>query len=266
MSRSPHATALALASLLLPAVASAGIVMTFETREPGGAQAHAGTIWIEGKNARIQSSGGEAIYRGDKDLVWFMQAGEKTYLELTRQEVTRMSAQIDALTAQVQAQLASLPPEQRAMAEKMMAGQMGQAAGMKPEPVRFTPLGKTETINGWPCTGYAVSGGGSERREAWVTDYASFGLTANDLQPLRGLTELMSPLGKHAAKGRQGAFSAAFEAEVPGLPVRTLTFLPGGQSAHEIKTFAREDVPASQFDLPPGLKRQPLPSMEAPSH
>ncbi|MDZ7379223.1 MAG: DUF3617 domain-containing protein, partial [candidate division KSB1 bacterium] len=60
------------------------------------------------------------IFRQDKERFWIINNKDKTYREITKQEVQTIKAQIDSAMAMMQEQMKNLPPEQRKMMEQRM--------------------------------------------------------------------------------------------------------------------------------------------------
>jgi hypothetical protein len=181
-------------------------------------------------------------------------------MELTKRDMQ----QVAGMLAEAQAQVAALPPEQRAMVEQAMKAQLGAAAAQPPA-VKTTieKTAKSETINGWSCTAYEVLADGKLDQEAWVTDWKSFGLTAADFAALEQFGEFMKQLASPFAKNVDNAFFARYSDTerpdaLPGVPVRTISLGPDGRWTSEIKKLARQDIPSSQFEVPAGLRKQAM--------
>ena len=248
----PFALALSLAT-----AASAGVVV--EYKQTDGKTTTDGKAWLGADRLRVESGNSVIIFRGDQDVVRTWQVGEKTYTELTKAEMKEMSD----MMSQAQAALASLPPEQRAMAEKMMAAHGGggaaKAAAPAPEPVTFVATGKTETINGWACTSYDAKRAGKTEGEYWATPFDQFGLKASDFDVFQDLQDFMRELGGPFAAKMDSTYAQRYgDGGLPGPPIRVITTRDGVTSTHEITKLTREDVPASTFELPSGMTKRDM--------
>src|SRR5262245_45963489 len=75
------------------------------------------------------------IFDGGKQVMWMINDAKKSYYEMTKADVDRLGAQMNDAMAQMQAQMANLPPAQRAQIEAMMRGRGMPAAAppVKPE-------------------------------------------------------------------------------------------------------------------------------------
>jgi hypothetical protein len=79
------------------------------------------------------------------------------YREIDQQTIDQMSGQTSAATAQMQAQMKNMTPEQRAMVEQMMKGRglPGVASSAVTSAARTTYTSKSGgSANGFPCTKY----------------------------------------------------------------------------------------------------------------
>jgi hypothetical protein len=246
----------------------AGVRIDFEHRSPATAPAASGSAWIEADRLRTEADGQVMIFRADLrgGLVWAWSAGKKEYMELTRAQAEQMGG----MMAEMEKQLAALSPEERAMAQQMMGAQMGAAAGRYgtnanapaalPAPMKVTPLGKTETIHGFACSAQEVRRGATVEGEYWITGWEQFHLAPADFGVfeklaafLRDATGGMAAAPKDALAQLRGADGLA------GVPVRVITpERGGGTSVHDITKLEKQDIAASQFELPPGMTKQSM--------
>jgi hypothetical protein len=96
----------------------------------------AGEVAVDGKRVPVTLETRLEDYREVAGLlhafrvVTVVRGVDQTLSEKERAQAAKMPAEIAAKMKQVQAQLATLPPEQRAMAEQMLAQQMPQLAQM----------------------------------------------------------------------------------------------------------------------------------------
>ena len=85
-------------------------------------------MFVDKDRMRMELSGEDLdqiiIFRKDKDVFWFIDNNDKTYFEMTREDLQEMKAQIDEAMREIEEQMKDLPPEQRQMMESMMKGNM----------------------------------------------------------------------------------------------------------------------------------------------
>ncbi|MDH3476427.1 MAG: hypothetical protein OEM59_22335, partial [Rhodospirillales bacterium] len=103
----------------------AGVVIEMEvTDSPSEVEAATDTIYADGKKLRIdphESQGGgrmSMIFRDDE--LWILDHDKKRCQTIDKQGIEELSTEIGGAMKEMEAQLAKLPPDQRAMMEKMM--------------------------------------------------------------------------------------------------------------------------------------------------
>jgi hypothetical protein len=74
------------------------------------------------------------------------------------------------VSAQMAEAMKNVPPEQRAMVERMMKGRMPEQAPKGPV-TELVRTSESADKNGYPCVKYNVLADGREVRQLWVTDW-----------------------------------------------------------------------------------------------
>ena len=120
-------TTVALAALA--GAADAAVVVVTESEGPAAPAAqgakparpqHRGTMYVDGDRVRIDGSTdtkdgemeGTVLFRAQPESFVFLNAGDKSYTEMTREDAKRIGGAIENARKQMQAQLAKMPPEQ----------------------------------------------------------------------------------------------------------------------------------------------------------
>ena len=256
--RTALAAALCFAFAAAPALA--GLTGVLEERAPGG-KTSTGKMMLETDRLRMETEDGTFIFRGDRQVLWMISEKDKTYRELTKADIDKIAGQMNALMPQIEEQLKGMSPEERAMVESMMKGKMG--AGMVSAAKKtYVKSGGSETINGFACSNYDAMKGDKKVARVCAADWKALGVTSDDvkvftsmytfIEPMMGALADMMP-GLVQKSGPEGDKSG-----IPGFPVRTTTFGKKGDRVEELKSLTRGDVPASSFDLPPGLKKEAM--------
>ena len=246
-------TGLVFLLLTAPAIAQAadGIFMT-QRVTTGGAPLTTIQVQIEPSRMRTEMAGPDGItnvtiFDGGKQVLYIIDPARKTYMEMTKADVDRMSAQMKGSVAQMQAQLEKMPPAQRAQMEAMMKG------------VQFTRTG-SDTVGRWTCDKYDLTTGGQKTGEVCMVNPAALGFTAADF----------------AVMGQMGAFYSTTASLMPNLlpgvagidqrggtdfPVKTVIMMGQGQpvTTTEVIEAGRRTFPDSLFAVPAGFKKQDLP-------
>lgn len=267
---------LALVAVCLSAVSvnAQGVVIT--QKETRGSQSTNTRIQMDKDHIRAESRSGNDetafVFDGTKKVVRMVNATQKTYSEITTTEIQQMASQVSGMMAQMQAQLQSLPPEQRALVEQMMQGRGGAAMppgvrGMPGMPamaaaakVEYRRTG-TDKVAQWSCTKYEGSSGGQKTSEVCTVEPSALNLSPSDFGAARQLAEFMKSMMPQMADGL--TLNGTADAQgYNGVPVRRTTFKNGAvDTVSEITDIRREAIPASTWDAPTGFRKEAMPGM-----
>ncbi len=253
------------ALVLASAQAGAGVVVTSAYKNLATNQNDVSTIYMETDRLKVVSPESTTIYRADQNRLWAIDMRRRSYTEITPQMMQQMSGQLSGAMAQMQQQLAVLPPEQRAMVEQMMAGRGvtgAPPAGGGGAPPTYTRAGGTKTIAGWSCDVVRKTANGQQQEELCIARLATAGLTAADLRVLASLQTFMAPIPS-SPMVPQGAYTSwrdmnraiGFE----GVPLDTIRYANGRPSTQETVTrIDRQTIAPAEFNLPAGLTQQTM--------
>ena len=183
------------------------------------------------------------IFDGGKQVLYIVDPARKSYMEMTKADVDRLSAQMQGSMAQMQAQLEKMPPAQRAQMEAMMKG------------VQQTRTG-SDTVGRWTCDKYDLTQGGQKIGEVCSVTLATLGFGAADFDVMRqvgAFYSAMAPLMPTQLTGVSGI-------DQPGnsdFPVKTVMMIPGGgTTTTEVVEAGRQTFPDSLFAVPAGFTKQ----------
>jgi len=187
--------ALSIAVLLLAAAPlSAGVALDMVTTDASGQIIEAMKVYAQSGKIRMDGVGQPAdeqmsmIFLGEEFLV--LDHSKQTYIVVDAAMIAEVGAKMEAAMQKMEAQLANMPPEQRAMVEEMMQGQMQGLMGAEPE-TRIPPRVDRSGAGTWeskPCTQYAVHKGAEQTQE----------ICATPLDDIRGVGEAMSAFANMA--------------------------------------------------------------------
>jgi hypothetical protein len=241
--------------------ANAGLTIEYTNKNPGDKEAQASTLRLESDRFRIDGGPNSVIYRADKQIVWVIEVAKKRYVEMTKESMDQMANQMSGAVAQMQEQMKGMSPEEQAMVQKMMQGKMGMATSSAPAaPRTYVKNGKSDTVNGFACAGYDVMRSGKREQALCVADWAALDITLADFKALEDYAEMMSKMMGPFASRMEVGFAQKFR-ELPGPPVRAVTFREKGESVQELKRVTRGSIAASEFEVPAGLEKQTMESM-----
>lgn len=275
---------MALAATLTAATAAFGGVVIVTESEEGAAGGDAsagkepeltGRMFVEGDRVRIQGTErdadseaeGTVIFRPEPPALLVLNDDERSYVEITPADAKRVSSALDAARAQMEAQMAKMPPEQRAMLEKAMAGFGGappQAAATKSAPAKAVATGKSDEVSGFSCREYDVVRDGEKIAQACIAAWKDLGVSAADLAGLKKLAafqrDMMASMKLGDMAGDPGTEVFEVMEQVGGLPVRVRTTEAGEQpTVMRVVAIEKKDLDPKLFEVPEGYAKGAMP-------
>lgn len=247
----------------------AGAYLETASGAPGSKQPQVNKMWFDGGRMRTENGGqGEGAVAIFKDqAMYVLNPQSKSYRKIDKATVDQLSGQMAQARKQMEAAMQNMPPERRAMMEKMM-GQMGGAGGAAAAnaPKRVLKnTGRTETVAGIKCTVWEASAGNQKEEELCAAPPGA--VTGGDemMQTLRAVGEML--------KGFTEGFGANSKADnawrdmdtIKGLPILTRSF-DGGKVTSETRLAVarKESIAAGQFDVPAGYTEKKMTFGPAP--
>lgn len=220
-----------------------GVLLSVENRSLDGSLPARVTseIAIDGKRVRIdhkapdRTSQGTVIYLGEPKQLIVVDHKGNTFRVLTPQSSRALSNEMDRrmeeARRQMEARLSQLPPQQRAVMEKMMRQHTTQAS---PRPkataapaVEIKDTGIRQTIKGYPTKKYEVWRQNRKIREMWVTDWKSAGVEREELRIFKEMNQfqqdLYASLNQDPGAGRNDEAFDEFR-QVDGLPIQVTEY------------------------------------------
>jgi hypothetical protein len=255
--RLPKIATLTIPLTLVCTVAAAdGIQLTERSISGGTTSTH--QIQIDQNHMRAETGGQRqqtVIFDNAKQVLWMVNNDAKTYTEMTKADVDRLSGQMSAMMATMQEQMKNLPPEQRARIEEMMKGR-GMGGGAAASKTEYKKVG-TDKAGKWNCDKYEGTRNGQKVIELCTVEPAALGFTMADFAVARELGDFFKGL---APQNADRLFSVGTEGQgFSGVPVRRVTFSNGQpEMVHEIVDVTRQTFPASTFEVPAGFQKQPF--------
>lgn len=240
----------------------AGVVIEMEVKVPGSPdEAGTDTVYAQGEMARVDPHSGagsentSVIFRDD--TLWVVDHDKKVCEKIDKEGMEKLSVELGGAMKQMEAELAKLPPEQRAMMEKMMKGKM--PAGMGQEaPARRIEAGAAEQVGEYSCTVKTLFAGDEKVWEVCAAEESAAGAAAEAMGAFRAMSRFTEELREIL---QQGPFAEMMEMpyqdvnELGGFPVRSRTFT-NGQVVSEttLTSVTREDLGVDVFSIPKGYK------------
>jgi hypothetical protein len=243
----------------------AGVEMKLDTTDASGAITESVKLYAQSGKIRMEDTGDTSgqemsmIFVGQEFIV--VDHGDQSYIVMDEVMVQEMGVKVNAAMEQMRAQLADMPPEQRAMVEQMMQGQMaGMMASEKESlPTRVEEIGSGSWQSG-PCTEYAVFEGEQKTQQICAAplgevEGADEAMAAfkNMAKFINSLAESMpGPLGESMAENPMGLID-----QIDGFPVRTIDYVDGQVSSETtLSSVADSDLDPALFAIPEGYTQQ----------
>jgi hypothetical protein len=217
-------------------------------------------MWFEGGRMRTENGGtGEGAVAIFKDqAMYVLDPKSKSYRKIDKATIDQMSAKLAEARKQMEAAMAGMPPERRAMMEKMM-GQMGGGAGPQAPKRVLKNTGRTETVAGIKCTVWEASVAGQKEEELCAAPPGAVPGGDEMMKTLRQVGEML--------KGFTQGFGANSKADnawrdmdtINGVPILTRDF-DGGKVTNEtrLNVARKESVAAAQFEVPAGYTEKKI--------
>ena len=243
-------------SLVIILGAQAGVLLVSSNeslQSKGEPRTH--KIYLDRGKVRMEIEG-EAqyfIYRSDRALFWIVDNTKNTYAEMTKQDVEALSSQMGEAIKMMHDQLKNLTAAQQKKIEDLMSAQTQGT-------ITYKQTAGGETVNEWTCDKYEGTLNGVKENEIWTTDPKNLSIPAEDFKVMKDMASFFEKF----ARNMKGLLPSADETHgFPGVPVRTIIFeggKPDWQS--DVTETKTEDFPASLFEVPAGMKKKSLATME----
>ncbi|MDJ0814182.1 MAG: hypothetical protein QNJ23_10660 [Woeseiaceae bacterium] len=256
---------LVLITLLVPFATQAGVVLDIVTKDMAGKEQERSQIYAQDGFLRLDSDGGpfaadvSLIFDGSRFLV--IDHGEKTYIIMDEAMLTRMTDKMNEAMEQMKAQLANMPPEQRALAEQMMQSQMGGMMGdsVPSPPPRVEVTGNGE-YGGRACTMYDVYENNIKTQEICSAPLDKVEGAAEMMATFRGMAKFVKKLSESLPGPLGSSFNEhpGMVAElINGFPIHTVEFRMGKPDSEIVMEVIREEpLAAAKFKAPDGYQLQ----------
>jgi hypothetical protein len=181
------------------------------------------------------------IFRFDKGLTWDINHNDKTYYEMTFEQ---MQAGMKNAKNKMAEAMKDLGPKEREMMKKMMGSSAGAMFGDGDTPlISFKITGKKKTIKGYNCTLVLMYLGKEPMMEMWMTNKYNIG---------DDLIKIYQKMG--VIKG-----NIPKNSKLKGFPILTKMTINMGMGKMEEETtvtkIVKTSVSDNEFELPKGYKR-----------
>jgi hypothetical protein len=248
--------------VLLPLVSGAGVSMDLVTKGASGQETGRLNFRAQSDKIRMDDAGNGSrnsmIFLGDSFIV--LDHKKKNYIVMDEAFVNEVSAQMNDAMQEMEKQLAGLPPEQRAMAEQMMKGQMAQMMGQQqepPAPPRVESMG-AGSWQDYDCEKFAVFEKGEKTQELCAAGLDDIDGAAEMMQAFRGMAKFMRKMMESMPmRGDAGMNPGELMDQIEGFPVHTIEYSNGAVVGEtSLESVTEQDLDDGLFVVPDGYERE----------
>ena len=218
---------------------------------------------LDNTRLRVNTDAGSSVLfltDGGRNRMVMLDKSRNEYTEIDQQTMNQLGQQMQGAMAQMEAAMKNMPPEQRAMMEKMMKGKMPGAAQATPPVATVYSAKGSATVNGFACTKYDGERGGAKVSEVCAAPASTIKIDASDFQLFDKMREFTSGL-QQAMKSLPIASNAPRFAErgFEGFPVQQIEF-SNGQPVQRMDLKSLDQAALSDGDFSLGnAKKVELP-------
>jgi hypothetical protein len=215
----------------------------------------------DGKIRASRGLEGGMIIKGA--TIYMLDDKRKQYREMDKESMKKLAGQANAAMTQMQERMKNMTPEQRAMMEKMMGGQMpgGMGGDGKPDVYESKDTGKDDTVEGRKCRIWQINRNGQLLEDMCVVPFSSLPGKEDFEKAFKALAEAFADLAS-AMPNVDKAVKA--RTAVNGYPVRIRPYDGTGKlrgTETVLTKWTEESIPAATFDVPAGYTKAELPRM-----
>ena len=221
-------------------------------------------LFSEGNMKMKGMEGTEMIFDSSAQNMTVISHKEKSYMVFDKSTAGSVKSQMDAAMEKA---LAQVPPEQRAMVEKMMKQRMSAMGGqqqMQAPQVKteIKKTGKNDTINGYSCDYYEAYRGDQKQGEYCITSWSDLDVGDDIQTSFKNMAEFMKGFMEDLSKMspvRMDDNPFSYMNEMDGFPVLSRQY-SNGQATHEsmLSSISNQDIDESEFMAPESYKQRNL--------
>lgn len=261
--------------------AGAGVVLNLETTHHVGPKTHLESTQMEvaGEHLKMdialpgreqETASSSMIFRGgEKPEIVVIRHQNRSFVILDPESIVVLGSEMRAAMSEANAQIETLPPEQRAVVRRMLEAQLGTAKDApKPPPSTVLETSDRKTINRLPCRRYQVYRQGELIREVWAAPWSEVSGAREAFTTLHAMSDfysgLMSSFEQLAATGFGGGFALdqhPFDdlKHMDGFPVLTRNFVNGSLATEVVlRSVEAQDLDPAGFAPPEGYRQTAL--------
>ena len=216
-------------------------------------------LWFDGGRMRSEngSKGEGAVAIFKNKAMYILDPKTKSYRIIDKATVDQMASRLADARKKLEASMKDMPPERRAMMEKMM-GQMG-GAGTAPKRV-LKNTGRSETVGGIKCAVWEASEAGKKAEELCAAAPGAVPGGDEMMKTLKEVADMFKGFTQNLGGGNRAENAWRDLETINGVPIMTRSFDDGGKvtSENRLNVARKESVAASQFEVPAGYTEKKI--------
>ncbi len=240
--------------------AGQGLILEQSTEDMRSGKKTSSTSYIEQNRVAVEANSDgrqmTMVFLADDNTIRMIDHDKKTVQEISGDDIEKMMSQLNEAKAKMEAQMKNMPPQQRAMMEKMMSGRMQQMMGGVSEKPTYKRGDGSAEIGGRSCDWYEGYRGEKMFSMVCAADWSSFELRASDFAVFTKMTEFLAQLAPNVADtARVGAEDWQERQSFPGVPLEQTIFSNGKpKSKSTFERMERGAIDDSLFAVPDGYR------------
>lgn len=203
------------------------------------------------------------IFNSDAQNMTVITHSDKSYTVLDKAFASNVKTEIEKAMEEA---LAQVPPEQRAMVEKMMKQQMpamgAQAPQIEMPKIDIRKTDRSDTINGYNCDYYEQFKDDQKQGEHCVASWSELDVGDNIQTSFKNMAEFMKGFFQELQKispVRMDDNPFTQMEEMEGFPVLSRQFSNGKITQESIlSSIEEQDIDDSEFAAPEGYKKRDM--------
>ncbi|MCB9029749.1 MAG: hypothetical protein H6619_01750 [Deltaproteobacteria bacterium] len=247
----------------IASTAFADVSVTFTTKDFGSGKQENQTMYIKGDNLAISEKNNiqqpDMIFKSTAKEAVAIDHSRREYFVMNKETMQKIGGQMSAAMKQMQAQMATMPPEQRRMMESMMSGKLGNMGAAQKAKIEVRKTGETDKIDGKPVVKYEIVKNGRKTTEYWVTPISN---VKNGQQVYTAFSSLGSFMSDLIDSMKDFPLASSIETpfseftSINGIPVLTRQFDQNGKVTQETRfgEIVEAQFAMSSFEPPAGYK------------
>jgi hypothetical protein len=207
------------------------------------------------------------LYDSKRNLVIHVEPADGGYTELDEAQITQMAQMANSMRTQLaphmeamKAQLANLPPQQRAMIEQSMGAMMGPQQPAAEAPITVVRKG-AGNVAGIACQMNELMQDGKHVGQACIATSAGGKLSAADFQTLEAMMGFLRRMASQASSimGSMGKQVMLLKTDLAGVPLSAQG--TGPNEKFEVTSVSNEKLAANLFTDYQSLRKKTIPGL-----